>query len=82
MAGLGWDGFYGPCKPRLFQDSMLYSSLSGSVELPPGNEECDDPFWKNSMLLPLSADPLCVEVAPLRHFCREINCCAAALAAQ
>lgn len=38
------------------------------MELPPGNEEFGDPFQKNSVFLPLSADPLCVEVAPLRHF--------------
>lgn len=61
-------GFMVPANPDYSKIPCFTSSLSGSVELPPGNEECDDLFWKNSMLLPLPADPLCVEVAPLRHF--------------
>lgn len=27
-----------------------------------------DPFWRNSLFLPLCADPWCAVVAPLRHF--------------
>lgn len=61
-------GFMVPTNPNYSKILCFTSSLTGLVELPPGNEECDDPFWKNSMLLPLSADPLCVEVVPLRHF--------------